>query len=50
MAGKKSSGFTLPLIKNFMATTYIKAFILNAVAAAVIAALSIEMRSYLDRV
>ncbi len=50
MAVKKSNGFTLPLIKNFMATTYIKAFILNAIAAAVIAALSIEMRSYLDRV
>ena len=38
-----------PLIKVFFATTYFKAFILNAVAAAIIAALSIEMRSYLDR-
>ncbi|MHA2082801.1 MAG: hypothetical protein ACXABD_03495 [Candidatus Thorarchaeota archaeon] len=50
MAVKKSNGFTFPLIKNFLATTYIKAFILNAIAAAIIAALSIEMRSYLDRV
>ena len=51
MAKEKSNSFiTFPLIKNFSATTYLKAFILNAIAAAVIAALSIEMRSYLDRV
>ncbi len=48
--GKSYSFITFPLIKNFLATTYFKAFILNAIAAAVIAALSIEMRSYLDRV
>tara|TARA_B100001250_G_C19770954_1_gene777156 strand:- start:701 stop:1006 length:306 start_codon:yes stop_codon:yes gene_type:complete len=44
----KSSG--LPLIKNFFATTYFKAFVLNAISVAIIAALSIEMRSYLDRI
>ena len=37
-----------PLIKNFRATTIPKAFLLNAIAAALIAALSIEMRIYLD--
>ena len=37
-----------PLIKKFRATTIPKAFLLNAIAAALIAALSIEMRIYLD--
>jgi hypothetical protein len=47
---KSKSGRTykLPLIKTFLATTYLNAFILNAIAVAVIAALSIEMRMYLD--
>jgi hypothetical protein len=50
MQGKKKKCSTIfPLIKGFFATTYFKGFILNAVAAAIIAALSIEMRSYLDR-
>ena len=47
----KSAGkynIRLPLIRGFFATTYFKAFILNAVTVAIIAALSIEMRSYLD--
>ena len=49
MAKVNSKSSTMfPLIKGFLATTYFKAFILNAIAAAVIAALSIEMRSYLD--
>jgi hypothetical protein len=43
------SAFSLPLIKGFFATTYPRAFLLNALASAVIAALSIEMRSYLDQ-
>jgi Na+/proline symporter len=38
----------LPLYKNFFANTFIKAFILNAIAVAIISALSIEIRSYLD--
>jgi len=38
----------LPIYKNFFANTFIKAFILNAIAVAVISALSIEIRSYLD--
>ena len=38
----------LPLYKNFFADTLIKAFVLNAIAVAVISALSIEIRSYLD--
>ena len=47
MASSKSA-FSLPLIKGFFATTYLRAFFLNALAVAAIAALSIEMRSYLD--
>jgi len=39
---------TFPLIKNFRATTYSKAFILNAIATAAIAAFAIEMRLALD--
>jgi hypothetical protein len=39
---------TFPLIKNFRATTYSKAFILNAIATAAIAALAIEIRLALD--
>lgn len=39
---------TLPIYKNFFADTFMKAFILNAIAVAVISALSIEIRSYLD--
>lgn len=38
----------LPVFKNFFANTFMKAFILNAIAVAVISALSIEIRSYLD--
>ena len=37
-----------PLIKNFRATTYLRAFILNAIATAAIAALAIEMRMQLN--
>ena len=37
-----------PLVKHFRATTIKHAFFLNAFASAIIAALSIEMRSYLD--
>ena len=37
-----------PVYKNFLADSYIKAFILNAIALAIISALSIETRSYLD--
>ena len=47
---KSNKMMRLPLIKSFFATTFLKAFILNAISVAVIAALSIEMRSYLDRV
>ena len=47
---KSNKGSRLPLIKSFFATTYFKAFVLNAISVAVIAALSIEMRSILDRI
>mgnify|MGYP001202992938 CR=1 FL=1 len=39
---------TFPLVKHFRATTIKHAFFLNAFASAIIAALSIAMRSYLD--
>ena len=42
----KSSLF--PLVKNYRATTYLKAFVLNAIATAAIAAMAIEMRMQLD--
>ena len=45
---KQNRPYKLPLIRGFFATTYFKAFVLNAVGAAFIAALSIQMRSYLD--
>jgi len=38
----------LPLIPNFTATTVLRAFILNALAIAAIATLTIEMRVLLD--
>lgn len=38
----------LPLYKNFLADTIMKAFILNSIAVAIISALSIQIRSYLD--
>ena len=38
----------VPLIRNFKATDFLKAFILNALVAAVIAALSIETRLQLN--
>jgi len=38
----------VPLINDFKATTFLKAFILNALVAAVIAALTIETRLHLD--
>lgn len=47
---KSKHSYKIPLIRGFFATTYFKAFVLNAVAAAFIAALSIEMRSYLDNI
>ena len=37
-----------PLIKNFQATTYTKAFILNAIVGAIICALAIELRFTLE--
>jgi hypothetical protein len=37
-----------PLIKHYRATTFLKAFILNAIATAAIAALAIEMRMQLN--
>jgi hypothetical protein len=37
-----------PFIKHFRATTYLRAFILNAIATAAIAALAIEMRMQLN--
>jgi hypothetical protein len=37
-----------PLIKNFQATSYNKAFILNAIVGAVICALAIELRLTLE--
>jgi hypothetical protein len=37
-----------PLIKGFRSTSYIHAFILNALCASIIAAISIEIRFYLD--
>jgi len=37
-----------PLIKHYRATTFFRAFILNAIATAAIAALAIEMRMQLD--
>jgi hypothetical protein len=41
--------FTMfPLIKHFRATTFFRAFILNAIATAAIAALAIEMRMQLN--
>ena len=36
----------LPLITDFKSTTFLKAFILNALVIAIIAALSIETRQY----
>ena len=38
----------LPFIKNFKATTFNKAFILNALCIGLISALTIQVRSYLD--
>ena len=40
----------LPLYKNFFADTIMKAFILNSIAVAIISALSIQIRSYLDTI
>ena len=47
---RSKHSYKIPLIRDFFATTYFKAFVLNAIAAAFIAALSIEMRSYLDNI
>ena len=38
----------MALINNFKATTYLNAFILNAIVAAIIAAFAIEFRMILD--
>ena len=40
----------IPIFKNFFATSFLKAFILNAIVVAIISALSIQMRSYLDNI
>lgn len=40
----------LPLIKDFYATTVFKAFVLNAIAVALIATMAIELRRELDDV
>ena len=37
-----------PLIKNFTANTFTKAFLINALCSALIASASIRMKSYLD--
>ena len=42
--------FNLPIFKHFYANTFLKAFILNAFALAIISALSIETRIYLDSI
>ena len=39
----------MPIIQNFRANTITKAFILNALAISITAALSIELRRVLDR-
>lgn len=39
----------LPLIRGYKATTIEHAFILNSIASALIASMSIEMRTYLDK-
>lgn len=41
---------SLPLIKSFYATTVLKAFILNAIAVALIATFAVEIRRELDDV
>lgn len=40
---------TFPLIKNFRATTLRRAFLINAIAVAIIAALTIEVRLYIKQ-
>ena len=45
----KKAGRYLPLISGFKATDFFKAFVLNSLVIAVIAALSIETRLYLGR-
>lgn len=47
----KGNGFSgIPLIKTFFATTILKAFILNAIAVALIATFAVEIRRELDDV
>lgn len=40
----------VPVIKNYKATTYSRAFILNALAASLIATVAIQSREYLDNI
>jgi len=40
----------IPVVKNYKATTYSKAFILNALAASLIATIAIQTRNYLDNI
>ena len=41
-------GFDVPLIKNFYANSFINAFVLNALAVAIVAASSVELRQLLN--
>ena len=41
-------GFEHPLVKGFYATSFIKAFVLNAIAVAMVAASSVELRQLLN--
>jgi hypothetical protein len=49
-AAKQIFSLSLPLIKSFYATTVLKAFILNAIAVALIATFAVEIRRELDDV
>ena len=39
----------IPLIKNFKASTYMKAFILNAISSSIIASVAIMVKDRLDK-
>lgn len=48
--GNQMLSLSLPLIKSFYATTVLKAFVLNAIAVALIATFAVEIRRELDDV
>jgi hypothetical protein len=50
VAGLIAGGVSLPLVKSFYATTILKAFVLNAIAVALIATFAVEIRRELDDV